>query len=72
LAKCKNALSTYLPISILNVCCLSLSAVVSELCYIVFVLEISAICSFKRSTETAAVIPFSLKSMLECFYDMKL
>jgi len=68
----KNALSTYLHISILNVCCLSLSAIVSGLCYTVFVLEISAICNFKRSIETAAVIPFSLKSMLECMYDMKL
>jgi uncharacterized membrane protein len=72
LAKCKNALSTYLPISILNVCCLSLSAIVSGHCYTVFVLEISAICNFMGSTETAAVIPFSLKNMLECFYDIKL
>jgi len=33
----KNALSTYLPISVLNVCCLSLSAVVSGFCYTVFI-----------------------------------
>jgi len=72
LAKCKNALSTYLPISILNVCCLSLSAIVSGICYTVFVSEISAICNFKRSTEAAAVMSFSLKNMLECLYDIKL